>query len=315
MRISIVWFRQVFCKIESSSILSGCALRYPHLALEHGNEAFSANRGGMPPLAEPDARPHAARLAAALAGPPQAMETGPRPAVTIEDAGGIDPTPLIDQLRAGDFEAADQTTRDLLIEIAGADATKRGYVYWTEARTLDAAALGAVENLWLHYSDGKFGHPATIIGTERELVATFPADRHPATPAACKVLSPDKSPPSFRTAWMIDIRNNPLGGSRGLVQGRDFLQALHVIHLLSEALLGIVPQVSPRHRSVLPLSILPQETKFSLARTLEVCNLDRMLALDQLHASFLEKSQAPRRASRRGRVLRRVFSRTGKPPQ
>ena len=92
------------------------------------------------------------------AGPPQAMETGPRPAVTIEDAGGIDPTPLIDQLRAGDFEAADQTTRDLLIEIAGADATKRGYVYWTEARTLDAAALGAVENLWLHYSDGKFGY-------------------------------------------------------------------------------------------------------------------------------------------------------------
>ena len=86
------------------------------------------------------------------------METGPRPAVTIEDAGGSDPTPLIDQLRAGDFEAADQTTRDLLIEIAGADATKRGYVYWTEARTLDAAALGAVENLWLHYSDGKFGY-------------------------------------------------------------------------------------------------------------------------------------------------------------
>ena len=65
---------------------------------------------------------------------------------------------MIDQLRAGDFEAADQTTRDLLIEIAGADATKRGYVYWTEARTLDAAALGAVENLWLHYSDGKFGY-------------------------------------------------------------------------------------------------------------------------------------------------------------
>ena len=88
--------------------------------------------------AAPARRPHAARLAAALAGPPQAMETGPRPAVTIEDAGGIDPTPLIDQLRAGDFEAADQTTRDLLIEIAGADATKHGYVYWTEARTLDA---------------------------------------------------------------------------------------------------------------------------------------------------------------------------------
>ena len=115
----------------------------------------------------------------------------------------------------------------------------------------------AVKAIIVHQKLPTKEHPATIIGVERELVATFPADRHPATPAACKVLSPDKSPPSFRTAWMIDIRNNPLGGSRGLVQGRDFLQALHVIHLLSEALLGIIPQVSPRHRSVLPLSILP----------------------------------------------------------
>ena len=116
----------------------------------NGNEAFSANRGGMPPLAEPDARTHArraraapaaARLAAALAG---ASGDGDGPAAGRNhwDAGGVD-APLIDQLRAGDFEAADQTSCDLLIEIAGADATKRGYVYWTEART-SSRRLGAV---------------------------------------------------------------------------------------------------------------------------------------------------------------------------
>ena len=46
----------------------------------------------------------------------------------------------------------------MLIEMAGAEAGKRGYVYWTEARVLPAEDLGTLENLWLHYSDGKFGY-------------------------------------------------------------------------------------------------------------------------------------------------------------
>jgi hypothetical protein len=53
---------------------------------------------------------------------------------------------------------ADQTTRDVLIEMAGEEAMKRGYVYWTEARQLPDEDLATVENLWLHYSDGKFGY-------------------------------------------------------------------------------------------------------------------------------------------------------------
>ena len=77
---------------------------------------------------------------------------------SLASAKGIDYGPLMEQLRVGDFKSADQTTRDVLIEMAGEAATKRGYVYWTEARQLPNEDLATVENLWLHYSDGKFGY-------------------------------------------------------------------------------------------------------------------------------------------------------------
>jgi|TARA_B100000475_G_scaffold101392_1_gene73795 hypothetical protein len=76
----------------------------------------------------------------------------------LVSAKGIDYEPLMEQLRIGDYMAADQTTRDVLIEMAGEEAMKRGYVYWTEARQLPNEDLATVENLWLHYSDGKFGY-------------------------------------------------------------------------------------------------------------------------------------------------------------
>lgn len=78
--------------------------------------------------------------------------------VCLVSAKGIDYKPLMEQLRVGDFKMADQTTRDVLIEMAGKEAMKRGYVYWTEARQLPNEDLATVENLWLHYSDGKFGY-------------------------------------------------------------------------------------------------------------------------------------------------------------
>jgi hypothetical protein len=122
--------------------------------LRHGRVAMLAPLGFL----AGGRRTTALCLAAAVEEAPQEVEKPPeRPAVTIEDCG-FDPAPLIEQLRTGDFQTADQTTRDLLIEIAGPDAVKRGYVYWTEPRKIDNAALGAIENLWLHYSDGKFGY-------------------------------------------------------------------------------------------------------------------------------------------------------------
>ncbi|KAJ8608241.1 hypothetical protein CTAYLR_009483 [Chrysophaeum taylorii] len=86
---------------------------------------------------------------------------GPRAPIAkicLESACGIDYTPLVESLRRGAFEEADQVTRDTLITLAGAEAQRRGYVYWTEAQRLPALDLATIELLWNHYSDNKFGY-------------------------------------------------------------------------------------------------------------------------------------------------------------
>ncbi len=47
---------------------------------------------------------------------------------------GMDYAPLRDHLAAGDFRKADDETRLLLIKLAGPDAVKRNWVYFTEVR-------------------------------------------------------------------------------------------------------------------------------------------------------------------------------------
>lgn len=49
---------------------------------------------------------------------------------------GIDYEPLRAALREGDFLEADDIHRKLLIEVAGAAAQERGWVYYSEARPL-----------------------------------------------------------------------------------------------------------------------------------------------------------------------------------
>lgn len=71
---------------------------------------------------------------------------------------GIDYVPLATMLATGDFEAADQFTRDNLIKLAGPDAVKRSFVYWTEVQKISSTDLATIERLWLQFSDGKFGY-------------------------------------------------------------------------------------------------------------------------------------------------------------
>lgn len=71
---------------------------------------------------------------------------------------GLDYVPLATMLLTGDFEGADQFTRDALIKIGGAGSQKRGYVYWTEVKNLPLNDLKTIESLWLKYSKGKFGY-------------------------------------------------------------------------------------------------------------------------------------------------------------
>lgn len=64
------------------------------------------------------------------------------------------------QLRVllGDFESADQFTRDNLIRIAGAASQARNFVYWTEVKGLSEIDLCTMERLWLLFSGGNFGY-------------------------------------------------------------------------------------------------------------------------------------------------------------
>lgn len=48
---------------------------------------------------------------------------------------GEDYSMLVSHLQSGDFQKADDETRALLIRLAGPDAVKRGWVYFTEVNT------------------------------------------------------------------------------------------------------------------------------------------------------------------------------------
>jgi hypothetical protein len=76
----------------------------------------------------------------------------------LPSAIGVDYIPLATMLATGDFKAADQFTRDNLIKIAGPDAVRRGFVYWTDVKKIPATDLETMERLWLQFSDGKFGY-------------------------------------------------------------------------------------------------------------------------------------------------------------
>ncbi len=71
---------------------------------------------------------------------------------------GVDYVPLATMLATGDFFGADQFTRDNLIKIAGPEAQKREYVYWTEVKKLPTNDLCTMERLWLQFSNGDFGY-------------------------------------------------------------------------------------------------------------------------------------------------------------
>ena len=76
----------------------------------------------------------------------------------LPSACGVDYVPLATMLATGDFEGADQFTRDALIKIAGEGAKKREYVYFTEVAKIPSIDLCTIERLWLQFSNGAFGY-------------------------------------------------------------------------------------------------------------------------------------------------------------
>lgn len=72
-------------------------------------------------------------------------------------ARGIDYSPMQRALLDEDFEEADRLTSCVLRELAGDQAVKRGYVYFSEVPPMEGLDLATLDRLWIAYSQGRFG--------------------------------------------------------------------------------------------------------------------------------------------------------------
>ncbi|PSB11120.1 hypothetical protein C7B62_06735 [Pleurocapsa sp. CCALA 161] len=77
--------------------------------------------------------------------------------VPLTSTSGIDYQPLQKLLAQQDFQGADMLTLQKMCELAGAAATERKWIYFTEVINLPSADLITLDRLWLMSSVGKFG--------------------------------------------------------------------------------------------------------------------------------------------------------------
>ena len=81
----------------------------------------------------------------------------PQGLVPLKTERKIDYQPLQQLLLQQDFQGADIVTLQKLCELAGAAAVERKWIYFTEVESFPIADLRTLDNLWLMYSEGKFG--------------------------------------------------------------------------------------------------------------------------------------------------------------
>ncbi|MEB3317469.1 MAG: GUN4 domain-containing protein [Cyanobacteriota bacterium] len=72
-------------------------------------------------------------------------------------AQGLDYGPLQSLLLRQEFEEADRLTSAHLRQLAGPEAERRGYVYFSEVAPIPSLDLQSLDRLWLAYSLGRFG--------------------------------------------------------------------------------------------------------------------------------------------------------------
>ncbi|MBD0336732.1 MAG: GUN4 N-terminal ARM-like repeat domain-containing protein [Cyanobacteria bacterium Co-bin13] len=81
----------------------------------------------------------------------------PQGRVPMPSECGIDYSALQALLVAQSFEAADRLNMQKLCELAGPDAARRKWLYFTEVEQFPATDLQTLDTLWRLYSEGKFG--------------------------------------------------------------------------------------------------------------------------------------------------------------
>jgi hypothetical protein len=74
-----------------------------------------------------------------------------------KSSAGLDYTSLQRHLIDQQFEAADRLTSEHLRQLAGSEALRRGYVYFSEVPSMPAKDLETLDRLWVVYSRGRFG--------------------------------------------------------------------------------------------------------------------------------------------------------------
>jgi hypothetical protein len=77
--------------------------------------------------------------------------------LAVSSAQGLDYGPLQRALIEQNFEEADRLTSEHLRQLAGSDAVKRGYVYYSEVPPIAAVDLEGLDRLWVCFSQGRFG--------------------------------------------------------------------------------------------------------------------------------------------------------------
>ncbi|MFM2080772.1 MAG: hypothetical protein RLZZ219_1454 [Cyanobacteriota bacterium] len=77
--------------------------------------------------------------------------------LAVSSGQGIDYAPLQRALALQDFEQADRLTSEILRQLAGPDAVRRGYVYYSEVPAFAPVDLESLDRLWVAYSQGRFG--------------------------------------------------------------------------------------------------------------------------------------------------------------
>ncbi|MFM7314663.1 MAG: GUN4 domain-containing protein [Cyanobium sp.] len=77
--------------------------------------------------------------------------------LAVSSGQGIDYAPLQRALASQRFEEADRLTSALLRELAGPEAVRRGYVYYSEVPAIASVDLESLDRLWGVYSQGRYG--------------------------------------------------------------------------------------------------------------------------------------------------------------
>jgi hypothetical protein len=79
-------------------------------------------------------------------------------AVPLRSAVGADYTELQSLLADQKFQAADRLTTQKLCQLAGPAAERRQWLYFSEVDSLPIEDLQTINQLWLTYSEGRFGY-------------------------------------------------------------------------------------------------------------------------------------------------------------